>query len=110
MPPQPELPLNELYTVNYRGGWIGLLAGESQIKAVERALSEINATGRYVVAAVEDRWSFWKRLGVALLFIITLGIVGKVPNVLLITRWRADPPAAGVSSECSGRSGCLSSR
>jgi hypothetical protein len=37
------------------------------------------------VAAVEDRWSVWKRIGVILLLIITLGFVGKVPNVLLIT-------------------------
>jgi hypothetical protein len=84
-PPQPDFPLNELYTVAYRGGWIGLFAGESQERALQRALPEINASGRCVVAAVEDRWSFWKRLGVALLFVITLGIVGRVPNVLLIT-------------------------
>ncbi len=84
-PSQSDFPLNELYTVSYRGGWIGLFAGESQIKALHRALPEINIAGRRVVAAVEDRWSFWKRLGVTLLFLVTLGFVGRVPNVLLIT-------------------------
>jgi hypothetical protein len=63
-----------------------LFAGESQIKALQRALPEINASGRFDVAAVDDRWSFWKRFGVALLFMVTLGIIGKVPNVLFITQ------------------------
>ncbi len=84
-PSQSDFPLNELYAVSYRGGWIGLFAGESQVKALHRALPEINVAGRRVVAAVEDRWSFWKRFGVALLFLVTLGFVGRVPNVLLIT-------------------------
>jgi hypothetical protein len=79
------MPLNELRAVTYRGGWIGLFAGESQLKALQRALPQINAAGYRVVAAVEDRWSFWKRLGVVLLLIVTLGFVGKVPNVLLVT-------------------------
>ena len=77
--------LNALYTVTYRGGWIGLFAGENQIKALQRSLSEINSLELCVVAAVEDRWSVWKRIGVVLLLIVTLGFVGKVPNVLLIT-------------------------
>jgi hypothetical protein len=85
-PPSPnDFPLSELYAVSYRGGWIGLFAGESQIKALQRALPEINISGRRVVAAVEDRWSIWKRIGVVLLFLVTLGFVGRVPNVLLIT-------------------------
>ncbi len=80
-----ETPLNELHPVTYRGGWIGMFAGENQMRAVQRAIVEINDSGFRVVAAVEDRWSFGKRLGVALLWIVTLGFVGKVQNVLLIT-------------------------
>jgi hypothetical protein len=76
---------NGLHRVTYRGGWIGLFGGENQIKALQRALPEINASGLRVVAAVEDRWSVWKRIGVILLLIVTLGFVGKVPNVLLVT-------------------------
>jgi hypothetical protein len=76
---------NELHMVHYKGGWIGLFGGESQEKALRRAIPLINASGQRVVAAVADRWSIWKRIGVALLLIITLGFVGRTPNVLLIT-------------------------
>jgi hypothetical protein len=76
---------NELHTVHYKGGWIGLFGGENQEKALRRAIPLINASGQRVVAAVEDRWSVWKRIGVLLLFLITLGFVGRTPNVLLIT-------------------------
>ena len=38
-----------------------------------------------VVAAVEEGWSIWKHLGVALLYLVTLGFVGRVRNVILIT-------------------------
>ena len=76
---------NQLHMVKYRGGWIGLFAGENQTKALERAIRQLNSSGLQVVAAVNDRWSFWKRLGVALLLIATLGIVGRVSNVAQIT-------------------------
>jgi hypothetical protein len=76
---------NQLHTVRYRGGWIGLFAGENQTKALQRAIPQLNASGLRVAGVVTDRWSFWKRLGVILLLIVTLGFVGRVPNVLLIT-------------------------
>lgn len=76
---------NQLHVATYRGGWIGLFAGENQTKALQRCISEINANGRRVTAAAGDRWSVWKRIGMILLLIITLGFVGKVPNVLVIS-------------------------
>jgi hypothetical protein len=76
---------NQLFEARYVGGWPGLFKGESQRKSLERAISQVNGANRVVVAAVTDRWSFWKRLGVALLAIITLGFIVKVPNVLLVT-------------------------
>ncbi len=86
-PPRSSAPgrLNEVRTVTYRGGWPGLFGGENQQKALERALPEINGDGFRVVAVVRDRWSIWKRIGVVLLLVVTLGFVGRVPNVLLIT-------------------------
>jgi hypothetical protein len=81
----PLAGYNRLHSVGFRGGWIGLFAGENQTKALERAIPEINASGRRVVAAVTDRWSFWKRLGAVLLFLVTLGFVGRVPNTVLIS-------------------------
>jgi hypothetical protein len=62
-----------------------MFEGENQSKALQRAVVEINVSGFRVVAAVPDRWSIWKRLGVILLYIMTLGFVGRVQNVLLIT-------------------------
>jgi hypothetical protein len=82
---RPDSPLNELHAVAYRGGWIGMLAGENQVRALQRAIVEINASGFRVVAAVDDRWSVWQRIWAVMLFIVTLGFVGRVQNVLLIT-------------------------
>ncbi len=76
---------NEIHTVSYRGGWIGLFAGENQRKALERAIPELNGSGRRIVAAVPDRWNIWRVVGNLLLLIVTLGFVGRVPNVILIT-------------------------
>jgi hypothetical protein len=81
----PEMPLNELCSVSYRGGWIGMLAGENQVQAIQWAIVEINAAGFRVVAAVDDRRNLWKRLGAGLLLILSLGFVGKAQKVLLIT-------------------------
>ena len=81
----PEPPYNQLHTVKYRGGWIGLFAGENQTKALQRVIPQLNAAGLRIAATVTDRWSIWKWIGVALLLIVTLGFVGRVPNVVLIT-------------------------
>ena len=82
---QAAVSYNQLHRVSYRGGIIGLLAGENQIKALQRAIPQLNASGLRVVAAVVDRWSIWKRLGYTLLLIVTLFLVGRVPNIILIT-------------------------
>jgi hypothetical protein len=62
-----------------------MLAGENQVRALQRAIAEINDSGFRVVAAVDDRWSVWQRIWAVILFIVTLGVVGRVQNVLLIT-------------------------
>ena len=76
---------NQIHVVTYRGGWIGLFAGENQTKALQRALPQLNGAGLRVTAVVQDRWNIWKRLGMILLLIVTIGFVGRVPNILLIT-------------------------
>jgi hypothetical protein len=87
---------NQLHHVKYRGGWIGLFAGENQTKALQRAFPQLNASGLRVAAVVQDRWNIWKRIGAFLLLIVTLGFVGRVPNVLLITE-PMDRPLSHVS-------------
>jgi hypothetical protein len=84
---------NEIHAVSSKGGWIAVFAGESQEKALRRAIPVINASGQKVVAAVKDRWSIWTWIGTVLLWLITLGFVGRQPNVLLITE-----PTQQVSS------------
>jgi hypothetical protein len=83
-PAAPAATYNQLHSVRYKHGWPGLFAGENQTKAIQRALVELNGSGLKVVAAVTDRWSFWKRLGCVLLAIITLGFIVRAPNVLLV--------------------------
>jgi hypothetical protein len=80
-----EATYNQLHSVRYKRGWPGLFAGENQTKAIQRALVQLNGNGLKVAATVTDRWSFWKRLGSALLAIITLGFVVRAPNVLLLS-------------------------
>lgn len=89
-PFQPSMPqlapqLNYCTAAEFRGGWIAIFSGENQAKALDRVLRDLNSRGHKVAAAVDDRWSIWKRLGMILLAIITLGFYVRVPNVILIT-------------------------
>jgi hypothetical protein len=77
---------------------IGLFSGESQTKALNRTLDQLNAQGFAVASMVVDRWSFWRRLGWLLILILTLGFVGKVPNVLIAT----EPIRAASAASSSG--------
>jgi len=76
---------NAIYPVKYKHGWPGIFTGENQEKALQRALADLNGQGWRVAATVVDRWSFWRRLGSALLAVVTLGFVVRAPNVLLLT-------------------------
>ena len=82
--PSPHDPsLFQIVQVTYRGGWVALFSGENQTKAMHRSISQLNQQGYRVTAAVDDHWSFWHRVGTSLLWLITLGFVGKGENVLL---------------------------
>ncbi len=70
--------------VTFRAGWIGLFSGESQGKAVERALEDLNRNGYRVVFIIQDRWNFFRALLAWLVLIVTLGFIGMTPNVLII--------------------------
>jgi hypothetical protein len=52
---------------------------------LERCISQLNANGLRVSAAAVDRWSFWAKLGWALVAVITLGFLVRAENLLLIT-------------------------
>jgi hypothetical protein len=86
---------NTLFEVRWKGGWPGIFSGESQEKALVRALADLNGQGLRVAAAVNDRWSFFKRLGMALLAIVTLGFVVHHPNTILVVERISTPRRGG---------------
>ena len=86
---------NTLFEVRWKGGWPGIFSGESQKKALVRALADLNGQGLRVAAAVNDRWSFFKRLGMALLAIVTLGFVVHHPNTILAVERISTPRRGG---------------
>lgn len=77
-------PLNITRRVGLRGGWIGLFSGESQGKALDRVIPQLNADGYRVAFVVPDQWSLVKRLWAVVLLVITLGFVGLTQNLLII--------------------------
>ncbi|MGE0228825.1 MAG: hypothetical protein AB7U23_09985 [Dehalococcoidia bacterium] len=89
--------MNTTRRVSFRGGWIGLFSGESQGKAIERELVRLNGDGYRLVFVIEDKWSFFAKFFAFLLFCITLGFVGKKPNVLLIGERVSGAAAAAPS-------------
>jgi hypothetical protein len=86
---------NTLFEVRWKGGWPGIFSGESQEKALVRALADLNGQGLRVAAAVNYRWSFFKRLGMALLAIVTLGFVVHHPNTILVVERISTPRRGG---------------
>ena len=80
----PPVGYNTVFEVHWKGGWPGIFTGESQAKALTRCLAQLNNEGWRVSAAVTDRWPFFKRLGTALVAIVTLGFVVDHQNIVLV--------------------------
>ena len=74
--------MNRTGRVELRAGWLHL--GESQGRAVARAIVKMNTDGYKVVFITEDKWSLGKRIGNFLLSIISLGFRVRRPSVLLV--------------------------
>ena len=77
-------PLNIQRRVSGRGGWIGLFTGESQGRALERVLPELNAEGYRIVFIIPDSWSFAKHLLNTIITVATLGIYSQTQGVVII--------------------------
>jgi hypothetical protein len=82
---RPVPGLNMVHECVFRSGWLAWFGGENQSKATMRTINEVNAAGRKVVACTPDRWSIWKRLGWAFVLVITLGIVGRSPGIVIVS-------------------------
>ena len=77
-------PINIYHRVSTRVGWIALFGGESQGKALERILPELNAQNYRVAFIIPDQLSTFGRIFNPLLLIITLGFYGRSQNLLII--------------------------
>ena len=49
---------------------------------------------------IRDRWSIWQWLGALILFVLTLGLVGRTPGYVVIAERREAPVA--VAGEADG--------
>ena len=76
--------INITRRVSLKGGLIGLFSGESQGKAMERVVQQLNADGYRVTFVIRDQWNFFKRVQAFLLMLVTLGLMGLTQNVLVI--------------------------
>ena len=86
------------YQSTYRSGLIGVLAGESAGKALARIIEQINRDGARVVFMIRDRWSIWQWLGALILFVLTLGLVGRTPGYVVIAERREAPDAEALDA------------
>ena len=67
-----------------RVGWLALFGGESQGKALRRAIRDLNADGYRVAFIVPDSYSFFGRVFNVLLLIITFGFYSRSENLLIV--------------------------
>jgi len=79
-----DKPVNIQHRVEITGGLIAAFQGESQGKALERALPELNEQGYRVVFMVKDEWNIFRKLLFLLILVCTVGLWTKVPNWLII--------------------------
>lgn len=77
-------PNNCTRRVAMKGGWIGLFSGESQGKALDRVIPQLNADGYRVAFVVQDKFSLARKVLNVFVFAITLGFVGFVENLIII--------------------------
>ena len=63
--------------VSSRGGWISMLQGESQGRALERMLPDLNRQGYRVAFVVDDKFSIGKRILNVLVATSHLGFTTK---------------------------------
>jgi hypothetical protein len=65
-------------------GWIGLFSGESQGKALERAIRDLNERDYRVSFIIPDQLSFFGRLWNVILLMLTFGWYSRSQNMLIV--------------------------
>lgn len=77
-------PLNIQRRASGRAGWLAMLSGESQGRAVQRILPEMNAEGYKVAFIIEDNPSILWKVFNLVLAVCTLGFYWRASGVLII--------------------------
>ena len=85
--------LTRTYRGEYRSGLIGVLAGDSLARSVDRLLADVAADGRRVMYMVPNRWSIGRYVGVLLGTILTLGLWSRAPGYLVVAERCLDAAA-----------------
>ena len=83
-PPPGHRRTHKTFLVVFRAGWLEALKGESQSRAIERVLQEVDEGGWRIVWIANDRHSFLKRLLVYLVAIISFFAIYLPPNLVII--------------------------
>ncbi len=77
-------PINVYHRIRTRIGWAALFSGESQGKALERAIRDLNERDYRVSFIIPDQLSFFGRLWSIILLIITFGWYSRSQNLLIV--------------------------
>ena len=85
--------LTRTYRGEYRSGLIGVLAGDSLARSIDRVLADAAADGRRAMFMVPNRWSIWRHVGVLLGTILTLGLWSRAPGYLVVAELLPDANA-----------------
>ena len=76
--------INTVRRVTFRGGWIGLLSGNSKMRTLERGIAGLNSTGYRVVTVEDDDWGWLGKFLSILLLVVTLGFFTLEAGYLII--------------------------
>ena len=83
-PPPGHRRVHKQVRVIFRGGWWDAIKGETQGRAIERVLKDLDEGGWRISFIVNDRYSFLKRLYVYLVAVLTGFAIYLPPNLIII--------------------------
>ena len=83
-PPLGHRRVHKQMRVNFRGGWYHAWKGESQGRALERVLEQLDKEGWRISFIVNDRFSILRRLFHYLIAAVTLLAIYHPENLIII--------------------------
>ena len=82
--PPGYMRVHKQLRVEFRGGWWHAFKGETQGRALERVLAEIDEGQWRICFVVNDRYSFVKRALIFLVSVFTALAIHPPPNLIII--------------------------